>query len=186
MAISAQLRGNPKDDLGSRAASSAASSWRRSRLLRPSVSGSIPPTTDSAQRSQASKTSGAPLSTPEQNYITAVAAAGRPVRAPCCASAICRDGVVGRGGLGSALAPLALLESVAVTIHLQDVDMMGQSIEQRAGQTFGGEHARPLVERQVAGDDGRATLVALAEHLEQQLSAGLRQRHVPEPITSSL
>src|SRR6185437_10579710 len=38
------------------------------------------------------------------------------------------------------------------------------------------------IEGQVAGDDGRATLVALGEHLEQQLGSGLRQRHVAELI----
>ena len=58
--------------------------------------------------------------------------------------------------------------------------MVGQPVEQRAGQPLGGEHAGPLVERQVGGDDGRAAFVALAEHLEQQLGAGLRQRHVAE------
>ena len=66
------------------------------------------------------------------------------------------------------------------SLHAEDVDVMGQPVEQGASETFGGEHAGPLVERQVAGDDGGAALVALAEHLEQQLGAGLRQRHVAE------
>jgi len=42
----------------------------------------------------------------------------------------------------------------------------------RASQALGGEHARPLVEGQVAGDDNRAALIALAEDLEQQLGTG--------------
>jgi len=62
------------------------------------------------------------------------------------------------------------------------VDVVGQPVEQRAGQPLGGEHAGPLVERQVGGDNGRAALVALAKDLEQQLGAGLRQWYVAELI----
>ena len=50
---------------------------------------------------------------------------------------------------------------------------MGQAIEQRAGKALGAEHAGPFVEGQVAGDDDRAALVALAEDLKQQFGAGL-------------
>ena len=46
-----------------------------------------------------------------------------------------------------------------------------QPVKQRAGETLRREHAGPFVEWQVARDDGRAALVALAEHLEQQLAA---------------
>jgi len=42
---------------------------------------------------------------------------------------------------------------------------MGKAIEQRASEALGGEHAGPLVEGQVAGDDNRAALVALAEDI---------------------
>ena len=35
-------------------------------------------------------------------------------------------------GLHSALALLALFEAIAVAVHFQDVDMVGQSIEQGA------------------------------------------------------
>ena len=68
---------------------------------------------------------------------------------------------------------LAVLEPEAVAVHLEDVDVVSEPIEQRAGQSFGAEHAGPLVERQVAGDYDRTALVALAEDLEQQLGAGL-------------
>src|SRR5258707_12629546 len=44
------------------------------------------------------------------------------------------------------------------------------------------EHAGPLVERQIAGDDGGAALVALAEDLEQQLGAGCRKGYIAEFI----
>ena len=74
-----------------------------------------------------------------------------------------------------ALAPLTLFEPIAVAVHFEDVDVVGQSVEQRTGQPLGPEHAGPLVERQIAGDDGGAALVALAEDLEQQLGAGCRK-----------
>jgi hypothetical protein len=34
------------------------------------------------------------------------------------------------------------------------MDMVGQPVEEGAGEAFGGEHAGPLVERQITGDDG--------------------------------
>jgi len=40
-------------------------------------------------------------------------------------------------------------EPLLVAVHLQDVDVVGQPVEQRAGQPLGGEHAGPLVERQI-------------------------------------
>src|SRR6266404_6385039 len=44
------------------------------------------------------------------------------------------------------------------------------------------EHAGPFVEWQIAGDDGGAALVALAEDLKQQLGAGRRQGYIAEFI----
>ena len=38
----------------------------------------------------------------------------------------------GVDGASAALAALALLEPVAIAIHLEDVDMVGQPVEQRA------------------------------------------------------
>ena len=46
--------------------------------------------------------------------------------------------------MGSALTAPALPEPIAIAVHLQDVDVMGQPVEQCPGQPFGGEHARPL------------------------------------------
>jgi hypothetical protein len=67
------------------------------------------------------------------------------------------------------LAPalLALFESIAVAVHFEAVDVVGQPIEQRAGQPLGPEHAGPLVERQIAGDESGAALVTLAESRER-------------------
>jgi hypothetical protein len=73
-------------------------------------------------------------------------------------------------------------EPVAVAVHLQDMDVMREAVEECAGQSLGAEHAGPFVERQVAGDQRAATLVALREDLKQQLGAGRRQRHVTELV----
>ena len=43
------------------------------------------------------------------------------------------------------------MEAVAVAVHLQDVDVMGDSVEQSTGEPFGAEHLGPFLERQVAG-----------------------------------
>ena len=75
-------------------------------------------------------------------------------------------------GPGRASTVPALAEPIALTVHLEDVDVMGEAVEERTGQALGAEHAGPLVERQIAGDDDLAPLVALAEHLEEQLGTG--------------
>jgi hypothetical protein len=69
------------------------------------------------------------------------------------------------------LALLALLEAIAVAVHFEDVDVVCQPIEQRAGQPLGPEHPGPFVKRQVGGDDSGAALVTLAEDLEQGVTS---------------
>ena len=70
----------------------------------------------------------------------------------------------------------------AVGVHLQDVDVVGDAIEQCAGEPFGAEDISPLVGGQIAGDERGTSLVALADGLEQQFGARLRQRHVAELV----
>src|SRR5690606_17473960 len=64
-----------------------------------------------------------------------------------------------------------LLEPVAVAVHGQDADVVGEPVEQRAGEPFRSQNLRPVLERQVGGDDGRSALVTLREDLEQQLGS---------------
>ena len=66
----------------------------------------------------------------------------------------------------------ATLEAVAFTVHLQDVDVVGEAVQQSAGETLRAEDLGPFVEGQVGGHHDGAPLVALAEHLEEQFSAG--------------
>jgi hypothetical protein len=44
-------------------------------------------------------------------------------------------GVGGSGVDGAAFSP-ALFEAEAVAVHLQDVDVVGEAVEQRAGEPF--------------------------------------------------
>ena len=39
---------------------------------------------------------------------------------------------------------LAVFEAEAVSVHLQNVDVMGQSIQERSGETFRSEDVSPL------------------------------------------
>ena len=55
--------------------------------------------------------------------------------------------------------------------------MVGEPVEQGSGQPFRAEDLGPFLEGQVAGHQRRAAFVALAEDLEEQLGAGLGQRH---------
>ncbi len=76
----------------------------------------------------------------------------------------------------------ALFEAEAVAVHFEDVDVVGEPVEQGSGKAFGAEDLGPLGEGQVGCQHGRAALVALAEHLEEQLGACLGQRYEAEFI----
>ncbi len=50
--------------------------------------------------------------------------------------------------------------------------MVGQTIEQSRSELVIGKDLRPLGERQIGREDGRAALVKLRQQIEQQLAAG--------------
>ena len=50
--------------------------------------------------------------------------------------------------------------------------MVGEPVQQRAGEAFRAKDLSPLVERQIGGHQDGAPFVALAEDLEEQLRAG--------------
>ena len=60
--------------------------------------------------------------------------------------------------------------------------MVGQAVQESAGEPLGAEDLGPLVEGQVGGEEDRSSLIALAEDLEQQLCAGLGQRDEAELV----
>ena len=43
---------------------------------------------------------------------------------------------------------LALVETIALAVHFQDMDMVGEAVQQSPGQAFRAEYLRPLIERQ--------------------------------------
>ena len=75
-----------------------------------------------------------------------------------------------------------LLEPVAIAVHRQDADMVRDPVEQGAGEPLRPQNLRPVLERQVGGNDCRAALVALREDLEQQLCSGRRQRYLRQML----
>jgi len=77
---------------------------------------------------------------------------------------------------------LGCREPVAVAIHLQNMDMVGEAIEKRTGEPFRTEHQGPFVEWQVAGHESGAAFVTLAEDLEEQFRTNRRERHVAQLI----
>ena len=55
--------------------------------------------------------------------------------------------------------------------------MVGETVQQRAGEPFRAKDVGPLVEGQVGGDQDGASFVALAEDLEEQFrSLGTTRR----------
>ena len=99
-------------------------------------------------------------------------------------------GIGGCGGLigGSRVTPppcLRLLEPVALAVQLQNMDMMREAIEQRAGQALIPEDARPFLERQIRRNDSRAAFMTLAEYLQEDVGAGLGKRHIASSSTTS-
>ncbi len=69
----------------------------------------------------------------------------------------------------------ALLEAEALSVHLQDMDMVGQAVEEGPREPFRAKDFGPLVKGQVGGSQDRAAFIALAEDLEEQLGASLGQ-----------
>jgi hypothetical protein len=65
------------------------------------------------------------------------------------------------------------LEAPAVVSGLDDIAVVGQSIEQRGRHLGIAEHTRPFTEGKIGGDDDRGALVEAADEVEQELTAGL-------------
>jgi len=75
---------------------------------------------------------------------------------------------------------IAAFESPAVIAGLDDVAMASQAVEQRGRHLCIAEHAGPLAEREIGGDDDGGALVEPADEVEQQLAAGFSEREVAE------
>ena len=76
----------------------------------------------------------------------------------------------------------ALAQPVAFAVHLEDMDVVGQAIENGACEAFRAEDLGPFIERQVGCDDDGAAFVALRDDLEEKLGPGLAQWHKTQLI----
>ena len=85
-----------------------------------------------------------------------------------------------RSGLGASA--LGVGKVVAAAVAGQQMDVVGQAVEQGAGEALADEDLGPFVEGQVAGDQGGSALMALREDLEEEFRAGLGQRDEAEFI----
>ena len=74
----------------------------------------------------------------------------------------------------------AVLEAPALVAGLDDLAMMGETVEQGGGHLGVAEDRRPFAEGEVGGDDDRGSLVEPAHEVEEQLPAGLSEGQVAE------
>ena len=64
-----------------------------------------------------------------------------------------------------------LAEAVAFAVHLEDMTMMRQTVQQSGRHPFALEDLDPFAKRQITGDQQTASFVAIGEHLKQQFGA---------------
>ena len=76
----------------------------------------------------------------------------------------------------------AVFEPPAFVAGLDDLAMMSEAIEQCRCHLGVAEDARPFAEGEIGRDDDRGALVETADQVEQELSAGLRERQIAELI----
>jgi len=69
-------------------------------------------------------------------------------------------------------------EAVAVVAGFDDVAAVGEPVEQRRGHLGVAEDGGPFGEAEVGGDDQAGLFVELADQVEEQGAAGLRERQV--------
>ena len=69
----------------------------------------------------------------------------------------------------------AFLPPPALAVHLQNMHVMGEPIQQRAGQPLRAQHFGPSLKRQVDGNQSRAPLVALDREREHYASHAMTQ-----------
>ena len=83
--------------------------------------------------------------------------------------------VVVMGGVGAAtsfallLGEFGLAAAIAAAFNDEDLDVVGQAVDQGDGAGGVGEDGVPVLERQIGGDEQRAMLVAAADELEEKV-----------------
>ena len=74
----------------------------------------------------------------------------------------------------------AAFEAPAVVAGLDDIAVVGQSIEQRGRHLGVAEHTRPFTEGEIGSDDDGGALVETADEVEEQLTTGLGEGQIAE------
>ncbi len=65
-----------------------------------------------------------------------------------------------------------MLEAVALTVHFEDVYVVGQLVHQRAGEALRTESPGLLVEKEGDGSKDGTPFATLAEGVEEQIGPG--------------
>jgi len=78
----------------------------------------------------------------------------------------------------------AVFEAPALVAGLDDIAMMSESVEQCGRHLRIAEDAWPFTECKIGRDDDRGSLVEAADHVEQQLSAGLGEGQITEFVAN--
>ena len=77
---------------------------------------------------------------------------------------------------------VAAFKAPAVVTGLDDVAVMSQTVEQRGRHLGIAEHARPLAECQIGGDEDGGALIKPADEVEEKLTAGLGKGQISELV----
>ena len=76
----------------------------------------------------------------------------------------------------------AVLEAPAFVAGLDDVAVMREAVQESGGHLRVAENAWPFAESEIGGDDDRGAFVETADHVEQELSAGLREGEIAKLV----
>src|SRR4051794_38916400 len=85
-------------------------------------------------------------------------------------------------GLSSFLRLHRLSEAVALAVHLEDLRVVGQTVQERRRHPLALEDLVPLAEGQVARYQDAATLVAIGEDSEQEFDPSAAHRDVSQLV----
>src|SRR5262249_22920622 len=85
-------------------------------------------------------------------------------------------------GLSSLLRLHRLPEAVALAVHLENLRVVRQAVQERRRHPLALEDLIPFTERQVARDQDAATLVAIGEDSEQELDSASTHRDISQLV----
>lgn len=75
-----------------------------------------------------------------------------------------------------------MFEAVTFAVHLENVDVMCQAIQQNACEPFGTKDLCPFIEGQVRGYDDGSAFVTLRDHFKEQFRAGFAEGYKAQLI----